>query len=141
MTGNSSKILLRGFLVWLAIVFAESLNGTARELFLKPLVGDVRARQISFFTAMLVILTIAVFLVRWIRASNVFQMLAVGLLWAVLTFCFELLLARGVMNMSWEKFFADYDVFAGGLMAIGLLFLAFAPLIALKIREFIFPEP
>lgn len=141
MTGKLSKILLRGFLVWLVIVFAESLNGTAREFFLKPLVGDVRARQISFFTAMLIILTIAIFIVRWIRASNVFQMLAVGLLWAVLTFCFELLLARFVMNISWEKFFADYNIFAGGLMTIGLLFLIFAPLIAMKIREYIFLKP
>jgi hypothetical protein len=135
MPEKLAKVLLRGFAVWLVIILAETLHGTARELFLKPLLGDARARQISFFTALLLILTITFLFIRWIRAVNIFQLFAVGLMWAGLTFCFEMLLARFVMNISWEKFFSDYNIFAGGLMAIGLLFLIFVPLIAAKSRK------
>ena len=44
---------LRAFLVWLLIIAIESVHGTLRVLFLQPLVGDFRARQIAVFTGSL----------------------------------------------------------------------------------------
>ena len=41
--------LLRGVLIWVVIVFVESVHGTLRRLGLEPLVGDRPARQIAFF--------------------------------------------------------------------------------------------
>ena len=39
----------RALVTWLAIIVAESLHGTLRQLFLTPIVGDLPARQIGVF--------------------------------------------------------------------------------------------
>lgn len=127
-------MLLRGLIVWLVIMFAESLHGTARVMLLEPYVSDVRARQLAFFTGMAIILAIAIAFIRWIRATSASQLLAIGCLWSVLTLGFEILLGRLVLNYSWARILADYDLRAGGLMLIGMIFLALAPLIAAKVR-------
>lgn len=127
--------LLRGFLVWLAIIFAESFHGTLRQLFLAPLVGDFPARRIAFFTGMALIFLIACLFVRWIHAQNAKQLFAVGLMWAGLTLLFEFGLGFFVLGYSRERMFEDYDVSRGGLMGFGLLFMVFAPWLAAKFRN------
>lgn len=112
------------------IICAESLHGTLRVIFLEPLVGDFRARQIAVFTGALIILTISTIFVHWLRAENFRQLLAVGFFWLLLTVAFEILLGHFVMQFSWSRIFSDYDISNGGLMSIGLMFLLFAPLIA-----------
>jgi hypothetical protein len=134
MKNEFSKIIRRGFAVWLLIALAESLHGIARVILLQPVVGDFRARQLALFTGMLIILAIAYYFVEWIRAADRFQLHIVGLLWVGLTIVFEISLGR-LMNFSWERIFSDYDVARGGLMGFGLLFMFFAPLIARKLRK------
>lgn len=126
--------LLRGLMVWLVIIAMEFLHGTARIVWLEPLVGDFRARQISVFTGSLMILAIAFLFIRWLRASQVTQLLRVGLLWLVLTIGFEIALGRFIMQLSWERIFSDYNLLRGGLMPIGLLVLTLSPLITAKMR-------
>ncbi|CAN5764932.1 hypothetical protein BH24ACI3_BH24ACI3_08040 [soil metagenome] len=128
------RVLMRGSAVWLIIIFAESLHGTLRELFLTPLIGDTRARQISFFTALAIIFTITIILIRWIGASNKKQLFAVGITWAALTFIFEAVIVRSALDISWGRLLADYDIFQGGVMAIGLMILALAPFFAAWMR-------
>ena len=129
--------LVRAFLVWLVIMFAESIHGTLRTLFLAPAVGDFRARQVSFFTGMLLIFGITYFFIKKIRAETVKSLLIAGLLWMILTGLFEFGLGFFVFNYSRERMFEDYDVRRGGLMSFGLLFMLFAPLIAAKARGLI----
>jgi hypothetical protein len=49
-------IFLRGVIVWLVFIFSESLNGTVRNLWLVPSLGDFWAHQISFFTGSIIVL-------------------------------------------------------------------------------------
>lgn len=126
--------LLRGFSVWLVIVFVESVHGTLRQLFLAPIVGDFPARRIAFFTGMALIFLIAYLFIRWIRAENAKQLFAVGLMWAILTLLFEFGLGNFVLNYSRERMLEDYDVSRGGLMGFGIVFMIFAPVLAAKLR-------
>ena len=122
--------LLRAFAVWLIIIFAESIHGTLRQMFLAPIVGDFTARRIAFFVGVLLIFSIAYFCIRWIRAEYTKQLFAVGLLWMILTALFEFGLGRFVLNYSTERMLEDYDLSHGGLMAFGLAFMVFAPFFA-----------
>jgi hypothetical protein len=126
---------LRAFAVWLIIIFAESVHGTLRQLLLAPLIGDFKARRIAFFVGMLIILAIAYLFIRWIDAPNTKSLFAVGLMWMILTACFEFGLGLFLLNYSWERMFEDYDVSRGGLMGFGLVFMFFAPSLAAKLRE------
>lgn len=127
-------VFVRGFLVWLVIIFAESLHGTARRFFLEPYVGEFRASQIAVFTGVAIILAIAWASVRWLHARSRSQLLGVGLLWLVLTLGFELLLGRLILGYSWERIGAEYNLLKGGLMPIGLLVLTVSPLVVAKWR-------
>ena len=126
--------LFRAFLVWLLIIFAESVHGTLRQLFLAPMVGDFTARRIAFFVGIILIFLIAFLFVRWICAENAKRLFAVGFLWTGLTLLFEIGLGI-ILGYSRERMLEDYDVSRGGLMAFGLLFMVFAPYLAAKLRE------
>lgn len=84
--------LARAFAVWLVIIFAETVHGMLRQIFLAPVVGDFTARRIAFFVGLLLIFLIAYLFIRWIDAPTAKSLLLVGLLWAILTLLFELAL-------------------------------------------------
>lgn len=126
--------LVRGTVIWLAIIVAESIHGTLRELLLKPIVGDLQARQITFFTAIGLIFAITSFGIKWIRADGNRQLLAVGISWPFLTVFFEAFLVRPALNISWESYFSDHNILEGGMMGIGLIILALMPMAAAKFR-------
>lgn len=127
-------VLVRGLTIWLVIIFAESIHGTLRQLFLAPLIGDFPARRIAFFVGLLLIFGITYLFIRWINAVSVKALLAVGIMWMILTAMFEFGLGIFVMNLSWERMFEDYDISRGGLMGLGLLFMLFAPYLAAKMH-------
>jgi hypothetical protein len=127
-------IILRGIVVWLIFIAAESLNGTIRTLWLVPALGDFWAHQISFMIGSLLVLAIATLFIRWLQASSILQLIGVGILWLLLTVVFEIVLGRFIFAYSWERIAADYNLLKGGLMPIGLVLLALSPVIAAKIR-------
>src|SRR5215207_11551774 len=128
--------LLRATAVWLVIMAVESAHGTLRELFLAPLVGNFRARQVAVFTGSFLILGVACLCVRWIRAGSTGRLLAVGLLWLFMTLPLEFGLGLFVLGYSWERVASDYDLSRGGLMPFGLAVLTLAPLIAARLCGF-----
>lgn len=125
---------LRGFVIWLVFIVAESMNGTIRILWLIPSLGEMRSHQISFLTGSILILGIATLLIRWLNTSSVSQLIQVGVLWVFLTILFEICLGRFVLGYSWGQIAADYNIQKGGLMPFGLLLLILSPLIAGKLR-------
>ncbi len=123
----------RAFAVWLVIIAAETLHGIARTLWLAPIVGDFRARQIAVFSGSAIILAVTAVFVRWLGPPTRRAALAIGGLWLALTLAFEIGLGRAT-GASWNRITEDYDPRGGGLLAIGMLVLVLAPLIAARLR-------
>jgi hypothetical protein len=126
-------MLSRAFGAWVLMMGLETIHGTLRTLFLTPRVGDLPARQISFFTGSVLILLVATLCARWIGASTRRSQLQVGLLWVLLTLGFELVLGR-LIGRSWAEIAGDFNLLRGGLMGLGLLLLLFAPTIGWRLR-------
>jgi hypothetical protein len=124
----------RPFVVWIVIILAESVHGVLRQLFLTPIIGDLRARQIGVLVGSLLVFAIALLFSRWLSARTLRAQLAVGLAWVVLTVAFELGLGV-LLGLPRERIVADYDVAAGGFMAFGLLFMLLAPALAARLRQ------
>jgi hypothetical protein len=126
--------LIRAFLVWLVIIAAETIHGILRGVLLVPIVGDLPARQIGVLIGSLLIFGVAYLFIRWMAAGTTLQLLAVGLMWVVLTVLFEIGLGRLVLGLPWERITEDYDVTRGGFLGPGLLFMAAAPRLAAWLR-------
>ncbi|HXW96846.1 MAG TPA: hypothetical protein VEI47_04610 [Gemmatimonadales bacterium] len=121
--------------VLLVMVVAESVHGALRNALLAPVVGDIRARQLSVATGSILILLIATASIRWIGASSRRSLIGIGGLWVSLMLAFEVGVGRWVARLSWDRILSDYDLVRGGMLGIGMLILAAAPLIAAGIRR------
>jgi len=129
------RLIARASAAWLVLIGAESAHGILRTALLAPRIGDFEARQVAVFTGSLLILAISYLLVPWIHATRNRELVLVGLLWLTLTLFFEVGVGHFVLNTSWESLASDYEIWRGGLMPIGLVFLVLAPLIAAKLRH------
>jgi hypothetical protein len=127
-------MIVRALLVWLLIFGLEVLHGTARTLWLVPLVGDLRSRQIGVPVGSLLILLVAWLTIRWIGPRTSRQRVAIGVGWLLLMLCAEVLLARMVFGYPWTRIAEDFDVTRGGLLGFGMLVLAAAPWLASRWR-------
>lgn len=125
--------MARGFAVWILIMVAETLHGTVRQQLVAPVIGDLRARQVSVFIGSAIIVIITLVFARWLKASRAAHFILIGVMWVALTIAFEILLGRIVLNLSWERIASDYDIGRGGLMAFGMLVLMFAPVMSARV--------
>lgn len=123
----------RALLAWLILIVAETVHGTLRGLFLVPIVGDLRARQIGAALGSSIILAIAWATVRWIGPRPTAAWLRIGATWTALTLLFEIALGRA-LGFPWARIAADYDFSQGGFMLIGIAILFCAPYLAARFR-------
>ena len=129
------RTALRGVVVWLIIILVEVLHSIVSILFLAPVLGDFRARQVAVFTGSLLILAVATLCIRWVRPADAGEAVSIGIVWLVLTLAFEVGFGRYVAHATWSRIASDYNLLQGGLLPIGLLLLTAAPLIAAKVRH------
>jgi hypothetical protein len=135
MTGNFVRMMLRSIAVWLLIICSEVVNGTIRVLMILPMIGNPRAKQVSFLTALILISGITFFLIKWVRPAGFVQTITIGVVWASLTLGFEIAIGRFVAGATWEAIGADYDAARGGLMLFGLAYVLMVPSIAFRLRR------
>ena len=124
---------VRAVLVWMLMMLAETGHGVIRELFIAPVIGGLRARQIGVLVGCVIIFVIAWLTARWMGASTLRQQIRVGASWVILTVGFEVALGRA-LGTSWTHILADYNPARGGFMLLGLAFLFLAPWITRKLR-------
>ncbi|HMT06504.1 MAG TPA: hypothetical protein PKA82_00765 [Pyrinomonadaceae bacterium] len=129
------SVALRTVTVWLSIILAETLNGIVRELFITPQLGDISARRVSFGIALVLILAIAYLSAPMFAALTNAGRILVGIVWSVVTLCFEVFLIGSITGISTERIIADYDPRLGGLMAFGMLYLIAAPTLGYLLRR------
>jgi hypothetical protein len=123
----------RAFLVWLALMAAETVHGILRRLFLVRIIGDLQARQLGVMLGSAILFGVAYGVEPWMSKRPAAP-IAVGLLWVALTLLFEVSLGRA-LGLDWDRILQDYDLTRGGLMGFGLLFLGFTPALVRHLRR------
>ena len=123
----------RALVAWLVLIAVESIHGVLRTLFLTPVVGDLRARQIGVAIGSVLVLGTALVFIRWMQPASGRSALRMGVLWLILTLAFEFSLGSA-LGRAWDQLLADYDLTRGGYMLFGLLVLALAPWVARRVR-------
>ncbi|MEZ5977634.1 MAG: hypothetical protein R3F34_05380 [Planctomycetota bacterium] len=113
-------------LAWLAFVPLAIGNGVLREEVLRDALPELAAHQVS--TAML-----AVVFGAWagfvVRRRPPRSPLRVGLLWLLLTVAFEFGFGRAVAGKPWSVLLADYDLTAGRVWGLFLVWVVLAPVV------------
>jgi hypothetical protein len=124
---------IRAALVWMLMMLAETGHGMVREVFIAPVLGGLRARQLGVLTGCVLIFVIAWLTARWMSANTRRQQLMVGAVWVLLTLLFESALGRAT-GASWSRILSDYNPAHGGFMLLGLAFMFITPWLTKRLR-------
>jgi len=123
----------RAALVWMLFILAETGSGMVREVFIAPVIGALRARQLGVLVGCIIIFIIAWLTARWMGAGTRRHQLSVGAVWVLLTLIFEFALGRAT-GASWSRILSDYNPTHGGFMLLGLAFMFITPWLTRRLR-------
>lgn len=119
--------LLRYLLCWFLLAVVSVANGILRQSTYAGAMPELAAHQVSTFTGIVLTgLVVWLFSRRW-PPDSARQALLIGLLWLAMTVAFEFGFGHYVAGHSWQQLFADYDLSAGRLWALFLLWIAALP--------------
>jgi small-conductance mechanosensitive channel len=116
------KSYLLALAVWPLFLVTAVTLGAIREGLIAPALGEQAAHVIGtlvFIAAMLTIMW--VFVSRTKGALRRRDLWFIGVMWTIMTVCFEFGFFHFVAGVPWEKLLADYNLFAGRLWLLVLL--------------------
>lgn len=118
---------LRHLLAWLTMLLVSILNGALRDSTYGEHLPALHAHQLSTLSDILLLgALIWLYVRRWPPASAR-EAWHIGLFWMTLTVTFEFLFFHYVGGHPWEVLLANYDLGAGRLWPLILLWIAVAP--------------
>ena len=111
---------------WFLLAAIATAAGVAREIWLVPRIGQLRAHQLgTLLVCALFLMAITVFVQR-VRPSTR-EALYVGAWWTVLAVGFEFGFGRYVDGLPWSRLLSDYDLSRGRLLSFVWLTVALGP--------------
>ncbi|MGM0509652.1 MAG: hypothetical protein ACQESD_00795 [Thermoplasmatota archaeon] len=124
-----SKGFIYALIVWFTFGIASAILVAIREGIFDRLLGV----EISKILVTIILISFILFMTYILlhKTDIVFlekDLLAIGVLWLVMTLVFELLFGRFVLSGSLEFFAADYDIIRGKLWTLVLLTQLLAPI-------------
>ena len=119
----------RYILAWLPMVLIGIINGIIRQVGYAKYLGELRAHQVSTATGVLLFGVYIWGVTQILPFESMQQALTVGAIWLGLTIGFEFLFGHYIARHSWEKLLADYNILAGRVWIIVLIWIAIAPML------------
>jgi len=126
-------IFLRSSLIWCGFFVLAFINGALREIGLKQFIHEPWAHHLSALTAILLFATYLYFVFDKTLITETREAVLIGLYWLVLTVLAEtFVVGRMIGKQSYEQIFSNYNILAGNLWPLVLLFVAVSPLLFLR---------
>jgi hypothetical protein len=126
-------MLVRGSVIWLAILVLASLNGAVRDLTVAPRTGDTIARALSTVILCGLVLWVTWASIRWLAPASPREALGLGVFWVALTLIFEFGAGR-LSGKPRSVVLADYDVLRGRIWVLVPIVTFLAPVWAGRAR-------
>ena len=128
-------MILKYALLWIPLVFIAIVNGAIRDFTYKDALGELAAHQLSTLTGIILFgIYIWAIGLKW-KLESARQAITIGLIWLVLTMAFEFLFFHYVAGHSWSVLLDAYNVFAGRVWLLVLIFIAIAPYLSYRIHS------
>ncbi len=126
--------MIKYIIAWFPMIVIAIGNGALRELVYGKFTTELRAHQIATVLGC-VLFGFYMYGVIWFwNPGSGSAALSIGLVWVALTICFEFIFGHYVAGHSWGRLLQDYNIFAGRVWIIALIWLAFAPYIFFRLR-------
>jgi hypothetical protein len=122
-------------LAWFPMVAIAIANGALRESWYGQNLSELAAHQLSTLTAVILFGVYIWFVVRFWPPISATQAIAVGLLWLLMTIAFEFLFGHFVAGHTWERLLHDYNLLAGRVWPLVLVWVAVAPYLFFRVRR------
>ena len=125
--GKEELSMWKYIIAWVPMVLIAIANGFLRENLFAPRLSELQAHQVSTLTAVLFFGIYIWTITRIWRPDSSRQAVTVGLIWLGLTVGFEFLFGHYVVGHPWSRLFHDYNLFAGRVWVIILVWVTSAP--------------
>ena len=127
--------MIRYAIAWLPMLVIAIANGALRQLTFAKVMPELRAHQLSTAIGSILIGLFIWAVVRVWPPTSARQALSIGLVWLALTVAFEFVFGRFVMHRPWSQLLHDYNVLAGRVWAVFLVWLMLAPYVFSRLRR------
>ena len=122
-------------LAWFPMVAIAIANGVVREAWYGKYLSELAAHQISTLIAVILFGVYIWFIVRFWRPASAEAAIGIGLLWLAMTIAFEFVFGHYVAGHSWERLLHDYNLLAGRVWLLVLVWVAVAPYLFFRVRR------
>jgi uncharacterized membrane protein len=119
---------------WFGLVILAIINGIARNSIYGPHMNELTAHQVSTVTGVTLIMLATWMLNRFWPIGSQKEAVVIGVIWLVMTVAFEFLFGHYVMGHTWERLLQDYNILAGRIWILFLVFTAAAPYIVYRLK-------
>jgi hypothetical protein len=114
---------------------SEMLNGIARTIFLDERVGVASAKRFALVPALALCLLICYYYVPFLHNRNDGGLLLLRISSPSSWGFSDVIVDWFVVKIRWEAILDDFDVRKGNLLALGMVAMAFCPLLAIESRD------
>jgi hypothetical protein len=128
-------MVMKYALVWFLLAVVAIANGILRQSTYGKAVSELAAHQISTITAILASGAVVWVVNRFWPIESTSQACIIGACWLVMTVIFEFGFGHYVAGHSWERLFADYNVFEGRVWSFFLVWIAVLPFVVFKTTQ------
>jgi hypothetical protein len=127
--------VFRYVLAWFPMLVIAVANGAVRQLTFAKVMSEPHAHQLSTLIGSLCIGAFIWFVVRTLPPSSSRQALFIGLVWVLLTVTFESFMGLVLQHRPVQEVFSEYNLFAGRVWTLFLVWLGVAPWIFFRLRR------
>jgi len=126
--------MTRYVLAWFPMLALAVANGALRQLTFGKRMSELRAHQLSTGIGSFILGGFIWFVIQsWPPASSS-QAVSIGLIWVALTVAFEFAMGRFLRHRPWQQLLQDYDLAAGRVWSLLLLWIGLAPYLFFRLR-------
>jgi hypothetical protein len=122
--------------LFILVAASEMLNGIARTIFLNKRVGVMNAKRISLLPALALCLLICYYYVPFLHIRNDGGLLVLRISLSLFMGLFDIIVARFIVKARWETILNDFNIKKGNLLGLGMLVMAWCPLLASRIGRY-----
>ena len=112
---------------WLILAIVAVANGVVRQVGYGRYLSELAAHQLSTVTAILLTGGVVWVLNRFWPIESKKAAWTIGATWLVMTVMFEFGFGHYIAGHSWSLLFADYNLLAGRVWSLFLLWIAILP--------------